>query len=99
MRRILLFILLTTFITDLSSQPCSIIIEESFDSIPFVEFVRHVENNYSMHFYLKRNWIDTLYISHKEKFSSLREILDESLKETNLSYYIYNCNKVIIPSE
>ncbi len=99
MRRIivLIFIVLNTF--ELRADPCDIPISEYFDSIPFLEFVQYVEKTHNVQFFLKPAWAAALYISNDKMQATLQEILNENLSGTSFSYYIYNCNKIIITKD
>ena len=99
MRSIILFIFIIPFNFELHGEQCDIPISENFDSIPFLDFVQHVEKTYRMQFFLKPAWVDTLYISNDKSPTTLREILNENLSGTKLSYYLYNCDKIIITND
>jgi len=99
MRRIIVLIFIIPFTFELRGDPCDIIISEYFDSIPFLEFVQYVEKTHSVQFFLKPDWAEELFISSDKKPTTLREILNENLSGTRYSYYIYNCNKIIITKD
>jgi hypothetical protein len=89
-------ILLVLFAFDLHSQPCDIVISEAIDSIPFTKFIQQTEQTYNVHFYLKSEWVDTLNVSYYNCPATLNEILEASFKGTMLSFFFYNCTKIII---
>lgn len=81
---------------NLKSEPCDISIHQEYDSIPFVEFAKEIEQTYHVNFYFKEEWIDSLFVSNHRIPNNLSQILNDCLKNSSISYYLYNCNKIIL---
>jgi len=96
MRYWIFIIILFSFPLDIHSEPCDIPVHEVFDSVPFITFIQQAEKAYNVSFYFKPEWVDTICITNHKVPTTLKAILEENLKGTRLSFYIYQCNKIII---
>jgi hypothetical protein len=71
-------------------------VKETFDSIPFKDFVVRIEQQSNVHFFFKPEWVDSLFISNHLVPNTLQAILKENLQAGNITFLVYNCNTVII---
>lgn len=95
MRYILTLIFIFANLT-LYSQECDISINETFDSVPLIEFIESIEKTTDVKFYVKTEWIKETTITNTNSNSNLHQILESNLKNTSLKVHIYHCNTVVI---
>jgi len=96
MRYCIFLIILFSLSLKLRSEPCDIPVHETFDSVPFLAFIQQAEKAYNVSFYLKPEWVNTICITNHKVPTTLKAILEENLNGTRLSFYVYQCNKIII---
>jgi hypothetical protein len=99
MIRFIFLILIIPIAFELNAKQCDIPVNETFDSVPFLDFVHHMEESYKVHFFLKPAWVDSLCITSNKIPTTLQEILNENFKGTKISYFIYNCEKIILTKD
>jgi hypothetical protein len=91
-RLLSLFILLILHFTLSAQNKISL----SASNVPFIEFVKSVEETTSYQFYFNPKWTDSLSVSVTATDGNLKEILQDILKATDLSFAITQGNKVFI---
>lgn len=95
-RGVLFCIYLLFSINTFAQSVESVLITENFESKQIGELLLKLEEKYQIPFYYKLKWLppDTVRYSFSEK--SVPEVLIKVLKNTNLSFTIFNGNSIII---
>src|SRR5688500_16277796 len=81
---------LLTFLTSLScgAQTSDSLFSFSFNKIPFEKFVTAVEESAKYKFFYVKRWVDTLVVSPEIKDATIKDVLQQTLKDTKIQFYI-----------
>ena len=60
----------------------------SFTKIPFEKFVSELEAGSAYKFFYVKSWVDTLKVSVEIKDAQIQEVLQQTLRDTKLQFYI-----------
>jgi len=71
-------------------------IHGKFHEVPFEEFSEEVENQISVRFYYKKEWIRDIFISAEGEAMDLQRVLNDHLSDRGLSFVFQDGNKIII---
>jgi hypothetical protein len=78
------------------AQFSEVSVNRDFNGRPLSELIKYSEVDHNLQFFYLNKWTDSIYVIQKETPSSLEQILNQSLKSTKLTYFVYNQIKVII---
>ena len=94
----LLLLSLLVFISSVvaAAEFPDISVKKDFNSRPLTELIEHVEAGHDLHFFYLKKWTDSIMVIQHATPSSLEKILNESLVDTELSYFIDNQKNIIL---
>ncbi len=80
----------------LHAQPGDkIILQQSFDGVPFQEFAGKVSESYPITFFFKGEWVDSLLIKQNSVPANLEDILTTTFADRNLFFFFDSTNILI----
>ena len=71
-------------------------ISGQFDSLPFEDFTRQVEQQVPVHFYYKPEWIPDIVITASGEEMDLQELLTSHLSEKDIYLVFLDVNKIVL---
>ncbi len=95
MRYFFTLILFSTVLCLFGQQKVDIY-KQNNDTIFLIDFVSQIEKEYKYQFFYKKEWVDSLVVKQSKNPSNIKEILKETFQNTELSYFVYDENKIII---
>jgi len=101
MRRILHMALLILALVPFSlrAQVSDILIKGNYQDVPFVEFVRDVEQQSGVRFFFREDWIRGVRVSASGEEISLRRTLDKTLLPAGLYYHLEGEHQVYLSNQ
>ena len=68
------------------------------DTIPFIEFVKRIEDLHAKNVFYDKLWSDSMIVVRKNDKNSLDQVLNSSFKDTHFSYIIDGSNVIVTNS-
>jgi hypothetical protein len=89
-------IALLMMVVHLSAQQPDFPVRGSFKSMPFGEFVQQAEQQTGVHFFYRPEWIGDITVTNEADSGSLRRILTDCFKGTDLFFFIDTSKNIIL---
>lgn len=101
MRRyvIILLLIFFSFCGKISGSGNDIVFSGNYQNVSFEEFIGDLENKNNIRFFYKKEWISEIKITAKGDSLSLSRVLEENLKNTDVSFYINENRNVFVTQE
>ncbi len=99
MKRLTFSIILLTALINLIAGFPEIMISSDFNSRPFFDLINDVENKYKLKFFYLEEWISDITVIQATSPCPLDKILEESLQNTDLSYFYDEPGNIIFTSK
>jgi hypothetical protein len=85
--------------SSVNSQADEIIITDSFNNKPAIDFFRELEQSYNVHFFYRSEWIDSIKLSHSGEGIALPLYLSHEFSGSDLSVIMINPYDIVITKD
>ena len=90
----ILFLNILFNVTD--AQMTELTVDKDFNMNPLTEFISFMETSHGIKFFYRKIWTDSILIVQKNTPCSIETLLDETLKNTKITYFIDNKKNIIL---